>query len=50
VSDGWTSKEIRYRTMERTHHIMEEAPLSGPPTIEELQIHATMRRAATTPA
>jgi hypothetical protein len=42
VIDGWTSKELRDRFMERTGHILERAPLSGPPTIEELKVQATM--------
>lgn len=47
VIDGWTSKESRERFMERTRHIIEKAPLSGPPTIEELQVQATMPGGAT---
>jgi hypothetical protein len=42
VIDGWTSKEIRDRFMERTGQIIEKAPMSGPPTIEELQVEAAM--------
>ncbi|HLI59687.1 MAG TPA: hypothetical protein VKV21_08475 [Solirubrobacteraceae bacterium] len=47
VIDGWMSKEIRDRFMERTRPILERAPLSGPPTIEELQVERTMAGAAT---
>jgi hypothetical protein len=36
--------------MERTRHIIGKAPLSGPPTIEELDVEATMHGAATAPA
>lgn len=47
VIDGWTSKESRERFMERTRQIIQKAPLSGPPTIEELQVEATLPGAAT---
>jgi hypothetical protein len=47
VIDGWTSKDLRDRFMERTSAIIEEAPLSGPPTIEELQVEATLPGRAT---
>ncbi len=47
VIDGWTSKEIRDQFMERTRHILEKAPLSAEPMIEELHVEATMPGAAT---
>jgi hypothetical protein len=50
VIDGWTSKDARDQFMERTRHIIGKAPLSGPPTIEELDVEATMHGAATAPA
>jgi hypothetical protein len=43
VIDGWTSKDVRDRFMERTGGIIAKAPLSGPPTIEELRVEGTMR-------
>jgi hypothetical protein len=42
VIDGWTSRAIRDSFMERTRPILETAPMSGPPTIDELQVEATM--------
>jgi hypothetical protein len=42
VIDGWTSKAIRDGFMERTRPIVEKAPLSGQPTIDELQVEATL--------
>jgi hypothetical protein len=47
VIDGWTSKEVRDAFMERTRTIIEKAPLSGPPTVEEMQVEATMPGKAT---
>ena len=44
--DGWVSKESRDRFMERTRPMIESAPLSGPPTVEELQVEAWMGRGA----
>jgi hypothetical protein len=46
VIDGWTSKESRERFMQRTRHLIEKAPLSGPPTVEELHVETTMAGAA----
>ncbi len=46
VIDGWTSKDIRDQFMQGTRAILEKAPLSGAPTIEELEVAATMRGAA----
>lgn len=46
VIDGWTSKEVRDHFMERTRHIIEKTPLSGPPTIEEMEVEATIAGAA----
>lgn len=42
VIDGWTSKANRDRFMQRTRPIIEKAPLTGPPTVEELSVEATM--------
>ena len=42
VIDAWTSKEIRDAFMERTGAILGRAPMSGPPTIEELTVVGTM--------
>ncbi|HLI61179.1 MAG TPA: hypothetical protein VKV21_16070 [Solirubrobacteraceae bacterium] len=50
VIDGWVSQEIRDRFMERTRAILERAPLSGPPTIEELEVERSMAGAAATHA
>ena len=47
VIDGWASKAIRDSFMERTTPIIEKAPLSGPPTVEELQVEATLPGRAT---
>jgi len=47
VIDGWTSKALRDQFMERTGPIIEEAPLSGSPTIEELPVEAAMVGQAT---
>jgi hypothetical protein len=44
VIDAWVSKESRDRFMERTRPMIERAPLSGPPTIEEMQVQASMGR------
>ncbi len=49
VIDGWTSKEVRDGFMERTGPIIQTAPMSGPPTIEELEVEATMSGTATAP-
>jgi hypothetical protein len=46
VIDGWTSKAGRDRFMERTRPIIERAPLTGPPRVEELQVEASMPGAA----
>lgn len=50
VIDAWTSKAIRDRFMERTGAIIARMPLSGPPTIEELEVQATLRGQAAAPA
>jgi hypothetical protein len=50
VIDGWTSKELRDQFMERTRQILATAPLSGPPTVEELEVEATMAGSAPAPA
>lgn len=50
VIDAWTSKAIRDRFMERTGAIIARMPLSGPPTIEELEVQATLRGHAAAPA
>jgi hypothetical protein len=42
VIDGWTSKELRDAFMGRTGAILQEAPLSGPPTIQELPVEASL--------
>ena len=42
VIDGWTSKALRDHFMERTGTFIATAPLSGPPTIEELTVEATL--------
>jgi len=47
VIDGWTSKELRDGFMERTQAIIGKAPLSGPPSIDELHVEATLPGAAT---
>jgi hypothetical protein len=47
VIDGWTSRQVRDQFMSRTGPIVEKSPLSSPPTIEELEVAATLRGAAT---
>jgi hypothetical protein len=42
VIDGWTSREKRDSFMERTRPILERAPVSGPPDVEDLPVEATM--------
>ncbi|HTU27816.1 MAG TPA: hypothetical protein VMF07_00430 [Solirubrobacteraceae bacterium] len=42
VIDGWVSKERRDTFMERTSQIIQNGPLTGPPTVEELDVTATM--------
>jgi hypothetical protein len=47
VIDGWTSKDARDAFMEsRIRPVMEDAPLQGPPQIEELTVEATLMEGA----
>src|SRR3954454_6602974 len=47
VVDAWTSKEVRDRFMEeRVRPAFGEAPMSGPPRVEDLDVEATLREPA----
>ena len=46
VADAWTSKASRDRFMERTSQIIAKGPLTGAPTIDEMEVQASMRGAA----
>jgi hypothetical protein len=50
VIDGWTSKDARDAFMEsRIRPVMQDAPLQGPPQIEELMVEATLIEGAPAP-
>lgn len=51
VIDGWTSKEARDRFIEtRVKPALDQAPMHGPPVIEDLIVQATLAAGATVTA
>ena len=48
VIDGWTTRELRDRFMDRTRQIIVKAPVTAEPTVDEMVVEATLTAAPAT--